>query len=51
MERKDRLMEIPVKKIGEFVKGERVEGFFLLKSVTLKTTNSGGKKIFRFSFK
>lgn len=44
MERKDRLMEIPVKKIGEFVKGERVEGFFLLKSVTLKTTNSGGKK-------
>lgn len=28
MERKDRLMEIPVKKIGEFVKGERVEGFF-----------------------
>lgn len=26
MERKDRLMEIPVK-IGEFVKGERVEGF------------------------
>ena len=37
-------MEIPVKKIGEFVKGERVEGFFLLKSITLKTTNSNGKK-------
>lgn len=37
-------MEIPVKKINEFIKGERVEGFFLLKSVTQKTTNSNGKK-------
>lgn len=44
MERKERLMEIPVKKINEFIKGERVEGFFLLKSVTQKTTNSNGKK-------
>lgn len=44
MERKEKLMEIPIKKIGEFVKGERVGGFFLLKSVTEKTTNSNGKK-------
>ncbi len=44
MERKDRLMEIPVKKKVSSLKRERVEGFFFLKSVTLKTTNSGGKK-------
>lgn len=35
---------IPTRKINEFVKNERSEGFYLIKSIDLKTTNSNGKK-------
>ena len=39
---------IPIRKINEFVKNERSEGFYLIKSVDLKTTNSNGKKYLDF---
>ncbi|MGL5244172.1 MAG: 3'-5' exoribonuclease YhaM family protein [Sarcina sp.] len=39
-------MSISVKKISEFVQGERVEGFYLVKSIELKTANANGKKYF-----
>lgn len=35
---------IPTRKINEFVKNERSEGFYLIRSIDLKTTNSNGKK-------
>ena len=35
---------VPNRKINEFVKNERSEGFYLIKSISLKTTNSNGKK-------
>lgn len=37
-------MSILVKKIKEFVQGERIEGFYLIKSIDLKTANANGKK-------
>ena len=39
---------IPIRKINEIVKNERSEGFYLIKSVDLKTTNSNGKKYLDF---
>ncbi|MPQ42561.1 3'-5' exoribonuclease YhaM family protein [Clostridium tarantellae] len=37
-------MNIVTKKINEFVQGERIEGFYLVKSIDLKTANANGKK-------
>ena len=42
-------MSIPIKKINEFVKGERIEGYFLIKNVTCKTANANGKKYLDFA--
>ena len=39
---------VPNRKINEFVKNERSEGFYLIKSIGLKTTNSNGKKYLDF---
>ena len=41
-------MSIPVKKINEFIKGERIEGYFLIKSANCKTANANGKKYLDF---
>lgn len=41
-------MSIKGKKIKEFVAGERIEGFFLIKTVDLKTANANGKKYLDF---
>lgn len=37
-------MSIIVKKIGEFVQGEKIEGYFLIKSIDCKIANSSNKK-------
>lgn len=37
---------IPVRKINEFKQNERAEGFYLIKSIDLKTANANGKKYF-----
>ncbi len=39
---------VPNRKINEFVKNERSEGFYLIRSIDLKTTNSNGKKYLDF---
>ena len=41
--------EILNKKINEFKQGERVEGFFLIKTLDLKTANANGKKYLDFT--
>lgn len=41
-------MSIPEKKINEFIQGERIEGFFLIKSANCKTANANGKKYLDF---
>ncbi|SHE75326.1 CMP-binding factor [Clostridium fallax] len=41
-------MSIPEKAINEFIQGERIEGFFLIKSVNCKTANANGKKYLDF---
>jgi 3'-5' exoribonuclease len=40
---------IELKKINEFEQNERVEGFFLIKSLSLKTANANGKKYLDFA--
>ncbi|WP_202127721.1 HD domain-containing protein [Clostridium sp. C8-1-8] len=42
-------MGIELKKINEFEQNERVEGFFLIKSLSLKTANANGKKYLDFA--
>ncbi|GFZ34318.1 hypothetical protein CSC2_48440 [Clostridium zeae] len=42
-------MGIELRKISEFEQNERVEGFFLIKSVSLKTANANGKKYLDFA--
>ena len=39
---------VPNRKINEFIKNERSEGFYLIRSIDLKTTNSNGKKYLDF---
>lgn len=46
MSKSSTTQEIPVKKIKEFVQNERVEGFYLIKSIDLKTANANGKKYY-----
>ncbi|GIM29378.1 hypothetical protein CPJCM30710_20440 [Clostridium polyendosporum] len=41
-------MSIQIKKINDFVAGEKIEGFFLIKSVECKTANANGKKYLDF---
>ncbi|NLM36490.1 MAG: CMP-binding protein, partial [Clostridiales bacterium] len=36
--------------INEFQQGKRIEGFYLVKSVDCKTTNSNNKKYLDFTF-
>ncbi|QAA35185.1 CMP-binding protein [Clostridium manihotivorum] len=38
-----------LKKINEFEQNERIEGFFLIKSLSLKTANANGKKYLDFA--
>lgn len=41
-------MSIVIKRIKDFVAGEKVEGFFLIKSAECKTANANGKKYLDF---
>lgn len=41
-------MELQYKKISEYMTGERVDSFLIIKRVDLKTTNSSGKKYLDF---
>lgn len=41
-------MELKFKKIDEYITGERVDSFLVIKRVDLKTTNSNGKKYLDF---
>lgn len=41
-------MELKFKKINEYITGERVDSFLVIKRVDLKTTNSNGKKYLDF---
>jgi 3'-5' exoribonuclease len=48
MNRSDFKLAIANKKINEFVQGDRIEGFYLIKSVDCKTANANGKKYLDF---
>lgn len=41
-------MEILNKRVNEFVQGDKIEGFYLVKSVECKTANANGKKYLDF---
>lgn len=41
-------MELTFKKVNEYISGERVDSFLVIRRVDLKTTNTGGKKYLDF---
>lgn len=49
MNRSEFKLAIANKKINEFVQGDRIEGFYLIKSVDCKTANANGKKYLDFT--
>lgn len=48
MNRSELKLAIANKKINEFVQGDKIEGFYLIKSVDCKTANANGKKYLDF---